>query len=126
MKVVCIIYYNYTRAKEAFADFLQRLTSAVNRIIWDSEVRKKTEALTFENANSECKGVVRYLKAILEQIEEWFRHRTDIGSHVHGANFKEAISKRIKKNLNGRWVNCGKQGHLKWILGKALLEPFFS
>lgn len=81
--------------------------------------------MTFENANSECKGVVRYLKAILEQIEEWFRHRTDIGSHVHGANFKEAISKGIKKNLNGRWVNCGKQGHLKWILGKALLEPIF-
>lgn len=81
--------------------------------------------MTFENTNSECKGVVRYLKAILEQIEEWFRHRTDIGSHVHGANFKEAISNGIKKNLNGRWVNCGKQGHLKWILGKALLEPFF-
>lgn len=50
--------------KEAFNYTLQRLTSAVNRIVSDSEVRKiPTESLAFETANSECKGMVRPLKA---------------------------------------------------------------
>ena len=38
--------------KEAFMDFLQRLTSAVNRMIPNSEVRQiVTESVAFESAN---------------------------------------------------------------------------
>lgn len=39
--------------------FLQRLNSAVNRMIWDHEVGKsKVNLLAFENVNSECKMVI--------------------------------------------------------------------
>ena len=42
--------------KEAFTDLLQRLTSTVNRIVSDSEVRQiLITFLAFENANSEYK-----------------------------------------------------------------------
>ena len=40
------------------------LTSTVNRMIPASEVRQKTiESLAFENANAQCKRVIRPLKA---------------------------------------------------------------
>lgn len=49
---------------EAFNDFLKRLTSAVNRIVSDSGVRQiLIKSLAFENANSDCKRVIRPLKA---------------------------------------------------------------
>ena len=51
--------------------FLQRLISAVNRIVSDSEVRKiLIESLAFENANSECKRMMRPLKARSAPIDE--------------------------------------------------------
>jgi hypothetical protein len=50
--------------KEAFTEFLKRLTSAVNRIVSDSGVRQiLIKSLAFENANSDCKRVIRPLKA---------------------------------------------------------------
>jgi hypothetical protein len=48
------------------------LTSAVNRIVSDSEVIKiLIESLVFENANSECKRMMRPLKARSAPIDEW-------------------------------------------------------
>ena len=46
--------------KEAFVDFLQRLTSAGNRMLPNSETRQIIiESLDFENANSLCKKTVK-------------------------------------------------------------------
>lgn len=43
-------------SKETFTEFLQRLTSAIQRSISDPHAKKAlTETLAFENANSECK-----------------------------------------------------------------------
>ena len=50
--------------KEAFRDLLQRLTSALNRMIPNSEARQKiNEFLALENDNSLCKRIIRPLKA---------------------------------------------------------------
>ena len=58
--------------KEVFAGFLQRLTSAVNRMIPNSEARQIIiESLAFENANSLCKRIIRPLKARSAPLEEW-------------------------------------------------------
>ena len=58
--------------KEAFMDFLQRLTSAVNRMIPNSEARQIIiESLAFENASSLCKRIIRLLKVKLSSLEEW-------------------------------------------------------
>ena len=57
--------------KEAFMDFLQRLTSTVNRMIPNSEARQIIiESLTFENANSLSKRIIRSLKARSASLEE--------------------------------------------------------
>ncbi|KAL6087973.1 hypothetical protein STEG23_022833, partial [Scotinomys teguina] len=42
--------------KETFIDFLERLTSAINRMVPNSKARQTIiESLAFENANSQCK-----------------------------------------------------------------------
>ena len=59
--------------KAGFTDFLQRSTSAVNRMIPNSEARQiRIESLTFENGNSLCKRIIRLLKARSAPLEEWF------------------------------------------------------
>ena len=58
--------------KETFMDFLQRLTSADNRMIPNSEARQGIiESLDFENANFQCKRIIRPLKARSSLFEEW-------------------------------------------------------
>ena len=57
--------------KEVFTNFLQRLTSAVSRMTPNSEARQIViESLTFENANSLCKRIIRPLKPRLAPLEE--------------------------------------------------------
>jgi hypothetical protein len=86
------------------------LTSSVNRIVSDSEVRKiPTESLAFETANSECKRVIRSLKMRLTPIDKWIGNTAGIGSYVYDATL---IGESFKKNQNIRCFTCGKQGHL--------------
>ena len=57
--------------KETFKDFLQRVTSTVNRMIPNSEARQKImEPLTFKNANIQYKRVIVLLKARSAHLEE--------------------------------------------------------
>ena len=68
--------------KETFPDFLQRLTSAVERSISDSAARKAIiESVAFENMNAECKEAVRPWRARSVSIDEWIRYSADVGSH---------------------------------------------
>jgi len=113
--------------KPSLIFFLKRLTSGVNRIVSDSEVRKiLMESLAFKNTNPECKGVIRPLKARSAPIDEWIRNTADIGSHVYDATLiGEEISKTIKKIPNDRCFNCGKPQFWEGTVGKAFLEIFF-
>ena len=54
--------------KKAFMDFLQKLTSAVNRMIPNSEA-KQINLRLFKNAKSLCKRIIRPLKAA--PLKEW-------------------------------------------------------
>lgn len=45
--------------KETSIHFLQRLTSAVEKRVSDPQARTLIESLAFENANSECKKVIK-------------------------------------------------------------------
>ena len=57
--------------QETFPDFLERLTSAVERSISDSAARKAViEFLAFGNANAECKEVIRPWRARSASIDE--------------------------------------------------------
>ena len=58
--------------KEAIMDFLQRLTSAINRIIPNSEAIKIIiESLAFEKDNPLSKRIIRPLKVRSVPLEEW-------------------------------------------------------
>lgn len=95
-------------------------------IVSESEVRQiLIESLVIENANLECKRVIRPLKARWAPIEEWIRNTTDIEPHILlmmilGYEYCFMIPRKIK--MVG--FNCGRKGHLKSI-GKVLLETIF-
>ena len=58
--------------KETFMDFLQRLTSVINKMTPNSEARQIIiESLAFENANVQCKWAIRPLKVRSAPLEEW-------------------------------------------------------
>ena len=58
--------------KETFMDFLPRLTSAINRTILNSVVTQtRIQSLGFENANAQCKGIIRTLKVRPAALEKW-------------------------------------------------------
>lgn len=101
---------------------MQRLTSARNRIVSDSVVRRvliDTLALKMLIQNGKK---IRPLKARSTLVEEWIRHMVDIGSHVYDANLiEEVISKKLRTNQNGRCFT-GSKVICKRIVGKAFLE----
>lgn len=63
---------------------------------------------------SECRKVIRPLKARLASLDKWIRNTADIGSHTYDATLiVEVISKGIKKSQTVRCLGCGKLGHFK-------------
>ena len=53
----------------------------MERNVSDSAARKAIiESLAFENANAECKEVIRPLRARSASIDEWARHTADTES----------------------------------------------
>ena len=102
-------------SKEVFTKLLQRITSAVNRKIPNSEARQIiVESLAFENANSLCKRISRPLKARSAPLGEWIWNTINIESHEHDNTWiREVIFRGLKKNWNVKCYNCGKQGHFK-------------
>ena len=115
-------------SKEAFTDSLYRLTSAVDRMISDPDVGQiLIESLALENANVECKRIIRPLRTRSAPKEEWIRHIIDIAPHTSNVDtwIGALLSKNIKKNINFRCFNCGRQDHLKKSVKKLLLEIMF-
>ena len=49
--------------------------------------------MAFEHANSECKRVIRPLKAGPAPLDEWLRNIAAIGSHAYGDALIEVILK---------------------------------
>ena len=58
----------------------------MNRIVLDLEISQiLIKYLAFENANLECKMVIRPLKARPAPIGEWIGITSDSGSHIYYA-----------------------------------------
>ena len=93
--------------KEVFMDFLQRLTSEVNRMIPNSEARQIIiESLAFENANSLCKKLIRPLKEKSAPLEEWIRDTIIIDSPDHDYTWiGEVISRGLRKIKTSNVIN---------------------
>ena len=94
--------------EEAFTGFLQRLGSAVDRAITDPETKQSLiEILAFENANTECKRVIKPLKADGAPIDEWIRETIGIGPQERHANIIGQIIAGSIMNQNAQCFNCG-------------------
>ena len=89
--------------KETFTDFLQRLT--VKRMIPNSEARQTIiDSLALENANSQCKRLIRPSKVRSTLLEKWIQDTINIESHnCEDSWIGEVISRVLKKNRN---VKC--------------------
>lgn len=100
--------------KETFPDFLQMLTSGVERSVSDSAARKAIiESLAFENANTECREVIRPLKARSAPIDEWIRYTAIVGSCSPDTTvIGEAATGQLEMTQDFKCFNCGEQGHL--------------
>ena len=101
--------------RETFTDFLQRLTSAVNRTVPDSEARRIIiESLAFENANAQCKRILRPLKARSAPIEDWIRETINVNLYDNDDNLVgELLSRGRGTSPNIRCFHCGMPGHIK-------------
>ena len=54
----------------------------MERNVSDSAARKAiTVSIVSEDANAECKEVIRPLRARSASIDEWIRYTADVGSH---------------------------------------------
>lgn len=106
--------------KETFPDFLQRLTSAVERSVSDSAARKAIiESLAFENANTKCRELIRPLKARSAPIDEWIRYTADVGSCSPDMTvIGEAATGQLEMTQDFKCFNCGEQGHLRYYCKK--------
>jgi hypothetical protein len=91
---------------KAFSEFLQRLGSNISRAISNPETRQPLiEILIFENANTECRRVIRPLKAQETPVDERIREATGTGSQEHNANhsYKYQKSKCLMFYLWSVW-----------------------
>ena len=62
--------------------------------------------MAFKNDNSECKRMIRPLKARSDPIDEWIWNIVDIGSHTYDDTWiEEVISKNFKEVQKVRCFN---------------------
>ena len=116
---------NKQKNQKTFPDFLQRLTSAMERIVSDSAARKAIiEPLAFENANAKCKEVIRPLRARSASIEEWIRYTADVGSRLPDMTvIGEAATRHLEMTQDFKCFNCGEQGHLRINCRENKINP---
>ena len=115
--------------KECFSDFLQRLTTAVQIKVTNSEARHALiESLAFENANIECKKTLGPLKARSKPIYEWILHtmNVEIFDYITECWIGEAISNGMRRHQNAKSFNCGKIGHLRREYRQKILGTMSS
>ena len=112
--------------RETFTDFLHRLTSAVHRSVRDSEARRIIiETLAFENANTQCKRVLRPLKARSAPIEDWIRETMNVDLYDDNL-IGEFISRETRTSPNVRCFNCGMPGHIKRDCKQGISRNIFT
>ena len=68
--------------------------------------------LVFENANEECRSVLRPIPET-GSLMEYLKACKDIGSMCHRAKSVALETFNVQKAANAKCFNCGKAGHMK-------------
>nr|XP_060152762.1 endogenous retrovirus group K member 10 Gag polyprotein-like [Globicephala melas] len=100
---------------EAYADFVDRLSQAVGRLIVDGLTGTiVVKQLAFENANNACQAAIRPWRK-RGTLEDYIRVCADIGpTYIQGAAVAAALTKVGFKNNQKKTktcFKCGKAGH---------------
>lgn len=87
----------------------------MERNVSDSAARKAiTVSIVSEDANAECKEVIRPLRARSASIDEWARHTADTESCSPDMTvIGEAATRHLKMTQDFKCFTCGEQGHLR-------------
>ena len=69
--------------------------------------------MAFENANTQCKRILRPLKARSAPIEDWIRETINVDLYDNDNLIGEFISRGTRTSPNVRCFNYGMPGHIK-------------
>ena len=97
----------------------------MERNVSDSAARKAiTVSIVSEDANAECKEVIRPLRARSASIDEWARHTADTGSFSPDITvIGEAATRHLEMTQDFKCFNCGEQCHLRNNCRKKQSNP---
>ena len=127
-KEVYVIYLNYPCLKKKKKPFLvfAKIDLSYKKINIRFRIQTNTDWIfDFWKWNLECKNLIRSLKERSVPIEGWIRDTSHVSSHVYGANWKEILSKCIKKNQYVDGFIVVSMVIWLWIISKTFLETLF-
>ncbi|KAF6084412.1 hypothetical protein HJG60_008674 [Phyllostomus discolor] len=97
-------------ATEDYGHFVDRLMRAMERQIENREaIKALLLPLAYENANSDCKAMLRILRWTATDISQFIKACQDVGTAHYQATLLVAEMKRQVKCFN-----CGRPGHTRW------------
>lgn len=100
---------------ELYVDFVARLQDNLRRTVVHPDLREMLQMLAYDNANTECRRVLRTFKAAGARMEDYIKAFADAGSPTYQASL---LATTMKGKLRGNSKNlkcfgCGKQGQMK-------------
>ena len=99
--------------EEEYSQFIGKLKDAVEKSIKDATLQNIIlKQLVFENANEECRSVLRPIREI-GSLMEYLKACRDIGSMSHKAKLATLETFNVQKAAHAKCFNCGKPGHMK-------------
>lgn len=96
-------------ATEDYLHFVDRLIRAIERQVENQEAAKALLLpLAYENANSDCKAMLKTLRWTATDISQFIKACQDVGTERHRATL---LATEIKGQL--KCFNCGRLGHTR-------------
>ena len=94
-------------ATEAYLDFVDRLLAAIQSQVANQEAAKTLSLLlAYENANNDCKAMLKTLRLTTTDISQFIKACQDVGTEHHRATL---LTAEIKGEV--KCFNCDRPGH---------------
>ena len=98
--------------EEEYTQFIGKLKDAVKKSIRDETLQNIIlKQLAFENANEECRSMLRPIRET-SSLMEYLKACRDIGSMSHRSKLA-ALETFNVSSASAKCFNCGKAGHMK-------------
>ena len=99
--------------EEEYTQFIGKLKDAVEKSIRDETLQNIIlKQLAFENANEECRSMLRPIRET-GSLMEYFKACRDIGSMSHRTKLVALETFNVQKAANAKCFNCGKASRMK-------------